>query len=93
MGLILFTEMRLLESPVLTPLDFCLWGWMKSERYATKVDTSDELLFAFWMLLVKYTNVNTNSNEQHVIFAQELQGALRSVVRFLKIYCELKVIL
>ena len=27
-----------------TPLDFCLWGWMKSEAYRTKVDTRDELL-------------------------------------------------
>jgi hypothetical protein len=28
----------------LTPLDFCLWGWMKSEVYRRKVDTWDELL-------------------------------------------------
>jgi hypothetical protein len=26
------------------PLDFCLWGWMKSKVYKTKVDTQDELL-------------------------------------------------
>ena len=26
------------------PLDFCLWGWMKSKVYRTKVDTRDELL-------------------------------------------------
>jgi hypothetical protein len=25
-------------------LDFCLWGWMKSEEYRRKVDTWDELL-------------------------------------------------
>ena len=28
----------------LTPLDFCLWGLMKSEVYRKKVDTRDELL-------------------------------------------------
>jgi hypothetical protein len=31
-------------SPDLTPLDFCLWDWMKSELYKRKVDTWDELL-------------------------------------------------
>ncbi|XP_071056600.1 uncharacterized protein [Onthophagus taurus] len=31
-------------SPDLTPLDFCLWGWMKSLVYARKVDTRDALL-------------------------------------------------
>jgi len=28
----------------LTPLDFCLWGWMKSEIYKEKVNTRDELI-------------------------------------------------
>jgi hypothetical protein len=36
--------MELFESPDLTPLRFCLWGWMKSEVYKRKVDTQDELL-------------------------------------------------
>jgi len=27
-----------------TPLDFCLWGWMKSEVYKGKVNTRDELV-------------------------------------------------
>jgi hypothetical protein len=30
--------------PNLTPLDFCLWDWMKTEVYRIKVDTWDELL-------------------------------------------------
>jgi hypothetical protein len=38
------TEIELFESPDLTPLEFCLWGWMKSDVYKTKVDTRDELL-------------------------------------------------
>ena len=33
-----------LASPDLTPLDFCLWGWMKSEVYKEKVNTRDELV-------------------------------------------------
>jgi hypothetical protein len=28
----------------LTPLDICLWGWMKSEVYKEKVNTRDELV-------------------------------------------------
>ena len=28
----------------LTPLDFCLWGWMKSEVYKEKANTRDELV-------------------------------------------------
>jgi len=32
------------RSPDLTPLDYCLWGLMKSEVCRKKVDTRDELL-------------------------------------------------
>jgi hypothetical protein len=30
--------------PDLTPLDFCLWGWMKSEDHKEEVNTRDELV-------------------------------------------------
>jgi len=32
------------RSPEFTPLDFCLWGWMKREVYKEKVNTRDELV-------------------------------------------------
>lgn len=32
------------ESRELTALDFCLWGWIKSKVYRTKIDTRDDLL-------------------------------------------------
>ena len=38
------TERELFEFAGITPLDFCLWGWMQSEVYKRKVDTRDELL-------------------------------------------------
>jgi hypothetical protein len=38
------TGRELFECPDLTPLGFCLWGWMKSEVNKIKVDTPDELL-------------------------------------------------
>ena len=37
-------ETELFESLDLTPLDFCLWGWKKSEVYRIKVDARQELL-------------------------------------------------
>ena len=37
-------KIQLFESPNLTPLDFCLWGWINSEVYKRKVDTWIELL-------------------------------------------------
>jgi len=30
--------------PYCTLLDFCLWGWIKSKVYKTKVNTRDKLL-------------------------------------------------
>ena len=35
-------------SPDLTPLDFCLWGWMKSEVYKEEVNTRDELVVSHY---------------------------------------------
>jgi hypothetical protein len=32
------------RSPDLTPLDFCLWGWIKNEVYKEKVNTREELV-------------------------------------------------
>jgi hypothetical protein len=31
-------KIQLLARTDLTPLDFCLWGWMKSEVYKEKVN-------------------------------------------------------
>jgi hypothetical protein len=32
------TEIQLFDYADLTPLCFCLWGWMKKEVYKTRVD-------------------------------------------------------
>jgi len=37
-------EIKLFESQDLTPLGFCLWGWMRSEGHGRKEDTRDQLL-------------------------------------------------
>jgi hypothetical protein len=33
-----------MKYPDLSPLDFCLWGWKKSEVYKEKVNTRDEFV-------------------------------------------------
>jgi hypothetical protein len=38
------TAVCILKSPDFSHLDFCLWGWMKSEVYKEKVNTRDELV-------------------------------------------------
>jgi hypothetical protein len=40
----MFAEIVLFESPDLNFVDFCWWGWMKSNIYKIKVDTRDKLL-------------------------------------------------
>ena len=53
------TQTELLESPDITPFDFCLWGSMKSEVYKRKVDTPDQPL-------ARILDVNNNNNELEV---------------------------
>jgi len=40
----MFIEIELFESQDLTPLDFCLLRWMKSEVYKINLDTRGKLL-------------------------------------------------
>jgi hypothetical protein len=39
----MITETQLFDSPDLTPLDFCLWGWIKCDVHKRRGDTQDEL--------------------------------------------------
>jgi len=41
--ILMVTELELFEAPDQIPLDFCLWGWVKSEGYNRDVDTRDEI--------------------------------------------------
>jgi hypothetical protein len=41
-------------------LQFCLWGWMKSEVYTRNVDTRDELLFR---ILVATARIKTREDQ------------------------------
>jgi hypothetical protein len=62
----------------LNPLHFCLRGWMNSEVYKWKLDTHHELLLRILSAVSPaLRNLKINSDEQHAIFAQELQSALR----------------
>jgi len=46
-------------------LDFCLWGWMKSEFYKEKVNTRDEL------------DARIMNSAVHVLFSRGLKSALK----------------
>jgi hypothetical protein len=65
------------KSPDLSPLDFCLWGWMKSEVYKEKVNTRDELVTRIMRSAVK-----TTSGQLHVLLTRELKSALKMMVGF-----------
>jgi len=82
-------EMELCESPGLTPLDFCLCGWMNREVYKIKVDTRDELLARIFNADTHIRHVKINSDEQLTIFAHKQRSALRSTVGFPNIYFEI----
>jgi hypothetical protein len=66
------SEIELFESSDLTPLDFCLSGWMKSEVYKRNVDTRDELLAHTLDAAARIKKRQDHSDEQHAIFAHEL---------------------
>ena len=68
MNVWLATDIEMFKFPDITPLDFCLWGWMKNEVYKRKVDTRDKLIACI------LGAVASNSDGQHVIFAHDLQS-------------------
>ena len=67
----------------LTPLDFCMWGWIKREIYKEKVNTRDELVARIMnsAALIK--------QERQVLLPRELKSALKSMVGVLNTYFEL----
>jgi len=81
---------RAVESPDLSPLDFYLWGRMKSEVYKRKLDTLDELIARILDAVSGIKKVKNKSEEQNAIFAHELQNSLTLTVVFSCIYCYLQ---
>jgi hypothetical protein len=70
---------------VRTPLDFCLWEWMKSEVYKEKVNTRDELV-------ARIMNSAAFIKQEHtddVLLPRELKSAFKSMVEFFNTYFEL----
>jgi len=64
-------------------LDFCLWGWMKSEIYKEKLNTREELVFRIMnsAALIK--------QEHQDDLRRGLKSTLKSMVGFLNAYFEL----
>jgi hypothetical protein len=84
----MFTEIELLESPDLIPLDFCLWSWMQSEVYE-RCGYTRQIARSRFGCCCLHKECKIDSDEKRVIFAFELQIALKLTVGFLSICCEL----
>jgi hypothetical protein len=71
------------RSPDRTPLDFCLWEWMKSRVYKENVNTRDELVARIMnsAALLKQERQD-NLRKLHVLLSRELKNALKSMVGF-----------
>jgi hypothetical protein len=59
------------RSPDLTPSDFCLWGWMKSEAYREKVNTREELV----------TRIMNSAALVHQEHQDDLRRATRTIAK------------
>jgi len=85
----MFTDIDLFQTPDLTPLDLCLWGWMKSEISKRKSGYTRRIARSHfgccWPHKQKW---KPTQDEQHAISATELRSALISSVGFSNI-CEL----
>jgi hypothetical protein len=62
---------------------------MKYKVYKGEVGTTDELLALILVLLPAWRNMKINLDKQRTIFTHKLQSALKLMVDFLSIYCEL----
>jgi len=75
--------------PDLTPLDFSLWRWMKSEFYKEKVNTKDELVARIMntAALIKQECQDDLRRATHII-AKRVEKCIE-VIGFMNTYFEL----
>ena len=78
------TEIELLQTPNLIPLDFCLWIWIQREVYNRNIIKRDNFLPRS-----VYTAAQTETRK-NAILAHESQNALKLTVGFSNFYCKLK---
>jgi hypothetical protein len=75
------------RSPGLAPLECCLWGWMKSEVYKKKVNTTYELVARIMNTAALLTQDDLKRATRTV--SRELESALNPMMGFLNTYFEL----
>jgi hypothetical protein len=66
-----------------------LIGYRDTAVWISEMDTRDEFLARILDAAVRMKNMKIHSDEQHAIFAYELESSLRLTVGFSNIYCEL----
>jgi hypothetical protein len=69
----MLTVIELFEYPNPTPLDYCVWCWLKREGYETKTDVPDESSVRILDAAARISKAKINSDEKHAIFAHELR--------------------
>jgi len=70
-------------------LDFCLWGWMKSEFYKEKVNTRDELVARIMNSAAFVKQERQDDLRVPRTIAKRVENALTSMVGFLNTSFEL----
>jgi hypothetical protein len=80
---------ELFESPDLSLLEFCLWGWMKSEVYKIKVDTVDEVLTRILDAAARIKKCEYQLRRTTRDLRTRFVISLGLTVGFSNIYCEL----
>ena len=72
------------RSPDLSPMDYCVWGWMKELVYSVQVVTWDKSLSRILDAADRIRNSQRKLNEQLAQFTTERQPVLRPAVAFSK---------
>jgi hypothetical protein len=78
-----------LKSPDLIPLDFFLWGWMKSKVYKEEVNARDELVTHFMNAALIKQDRQDNLRRATRTIVKRLKRALKLMVGFFNTYFEL----
>jgi hypothetical protein len=83
------TEMELFESPGLTLLRFCLWGWIMNEVHKKKGEYTTWIALSHSGCCCLHKETWSAQNDQQAILVSELRSALTLTVGMSNIYSEL----
>jgi hypothetical protein len=68
---------RAVQDTGLIPLEFCLWGWTKSEVYKRQVDKPNELFASILGVATHIKESEGKLRRKNAVFPYELRSELR----------------